>query len=1065
MSKTSLRRQLSLLINTADPTILASGRSRLALIQSHEFVERDDSTFLNAKILGSRLYNVQLGEMKIDNECSCPDFSKQRRTCKHMVALALQGLAELKHLPPEPVTKFREVPSAPPRIEVPELLQQLEKMGGPKPQHSSPLLSGYETYYTLSFDRPVCREWSIAPFIAKVNGDSLQVLERLRCSELRSSRTFALQPLDSYILSLVPFSYRMHDRETPNSLLSVFHAFQGNDRLRDSQTLRPLTIMDGVWSPQLILEESEEGAILHPRLRYKEQCIDLPDGVQIFGQQEHALLSNERIFLLNTIFWKESDLGLLTQHFEISGNYLVNALPALLRLGELVEIPDSMRPIVEQGVPQPFLFLDFDPQRGELSVALRFAYLPSERLFPWAEEGGQIQTIDADNKLITLIRNPKAEASYFQELDQLMQNMTWSSLIYRGCLRIDLRHIRSFLVRVVEPLQLRSSWSLEGLAQLSKFQRRTAKVNLQISSGVDWFDLEGDLQFDDMHTSLSELLNLDVNEDEITLADGSTGLLPRDLVRLLRVIKGLREKEKKGEKPTGNLRIASLHAAVLRPLIENEAYHIDQRDQLRAQLEARALRAIDPTPVSKSLCAELRPYQIEGLHWLRQMRAWGVGGILADDMGLGKTVQVIAALCDFYDDPAELRPSLIVMPTSLLHNWKHELDRFAPQLAYQIYHGNEKLALDTHTPPPRTLIFTSYAMLRNDLDLWEGFQFGYAILDESQAIKNPLSQSAVCARSLNAQHRLAMTGTPIENNLLDLWSQFAFVNPGLLGSKDFFRKEFIGSNKEAPPPSILELLSKLSAPFYLRRTKEKVLTELPPLEERVLYVDMNSGQRLLYEKTKEKYRKMILGTIKDKGIQKSQIHILEGMLRLRQIACDPKIYLPNNRATSAKLELLVEKLQEDVVENHKALVFSQFTSLLANCGKALRAANIDYAYLDGSTRDRAKAIDEFTQQSNKRVFLISLKAGGTGLNLTTADFVFHLDPWWNPAVESQATGRAHRMGQTQTVQSIKMVASDSIEEKILLLQESKRQLAATVLQSDQGFVKSLDLEMVRELFA
>jgi non-specific serine/threonine protein kinase len=356
-------------------------------------------------------------------------------------------------------------------------------------------------------------------------------------------------------------------------------------------------------------------------------------------------------------------------------------------------------------------------------------------------------------------------------------------------------------------------------------------------------------------------------------------------------------------------------------------------------------------------------------------------------------------------------------------------------------------------------------MLRNDLDLWEGFQFGYAILDESQAIKNPLSQSAVCARSLNAQHRLAMTGTPIENNLLDLWSQFAFVNPGLLGSKDFFRKEFIGSNKEAPPPSILELLSKLSAPFYLRRTKEKVLTELPPLEERVLYVDMNSGQRLLYEKTKEKYRKMILGTIKDKGIQKSQIHILEGMLRLRQIACDPKIYLPNNRATSAKLELLVEKLQEDVVENHKALVFSQFTSLLANCGKALRAANIDYAYLDGSTRDRAKAIDEFTQQSNKRVFLISLKAGGTGLNLTNADFVFHLDPWWNPAVESQATGRAHRMGQTQTVQSIKMVASDSIEEKILLLQESKRQLAATVLQSDQGFVKSLDLEMVRELFA
>jgi non-specific serine/threonine protein kinase len=448
------------------------------------------------------------------------------------------------------------------------------------------------------------------------------------------------------------------------------------------------------------------------------------------------------------------------------------------------------------------------------------------------------------------------------------------------------------------------------------------------------------------------------------------------------------------------------------------------------------------------------------------MKTWGTGGILADDMGLGKTVQVIAALCDFYVNKNELRPSLIVLPTSLLHNWKHELERFAPHLKFLIHHGLEREAINATAPPVRTIIITSYAILRNEIETLSQILFGYAILDESQAIKNPLSQAAVSAYALSASHRLALTGTPIENNLMDLWSQFAFVSPGILGSQQFFKKEFVEPLQNAKRgPEAIDLLGRMTAPFYLRRTKEKVLPDLPPLEERVLYVDMGTAQRALYNVTRDKFRDHILGTIKTKGINKSQIYIIEGMLRLRQIACDPRLYLPNSKIHSAKLELLVDKLREDVVENHKALVFSQFTTLLDYCGKALDAEKIPFAYLDGSTRDRGKVIEEFTSQSDKRLFLISLKAGGTGLNLTSADYVFHLDPWWNPAVEAQATGRAHRIGQNKAVQSIKLVASDTIEEKILLLQDKKRQLASAVLQSDQGFVKSLDADLVRELFS
>jgi SNF2 family DNA or RNA helicase len=404
-------------------------------------------------------------------------------------------------------------------------------------------------------------------------------------------------------------------------------------------------------------------------------------------------------------------------------------------------------------------------------------------------------------------------------------------------------------------------------------------------------------------------------------------------------------------------------------------------------------------------------------------------------------------------------PSIVVVPRSLVFNWVREAGRFAPRLRLLDYSGTARRssAIDGGTVD---LVITTYGTLRRDAAELAAIPFDYAILDEAQAIKNPGSASAKAARLLDARHRLAMTGTPIENRLEELWSLFEFLNPGMLGSASGFSELVRLTEMEdsvAGAASVQrDLLARALRPVILRRTKEQVARDLPPRTEQTLGVVLQGEQREFYDALLASYRRSVLEQVDRFGIGRSGMHILEALLRLRQAACHPGLADPLMMgAPSAKLDALLPRLEEVAEQGHKALVFSQFTSFLALARARLEAAGIPYEYLDGSVRDRQSRVDRFQTDAACPLFLISLKAGGHGLNLTAADYVYLLDPWWNPAVEAQAIDRAHRIGQTRSVIATRLVARDTVEEKILELQASKRALADAILGQDQGVLTGI----------
>jgi SNF2 family DNA or RNA helicase len=444
----------------------------------------------------------------------------------------------------------------------------------------------------------------------------------------------------------------------------------------------------------------------------------------------------------------------------------------------------------------------------------------------------------------------------------------------------------------------------------------------------------------------------------------------------------------------------------------------------------------------------------------------GWGGCLADDMGLGKTLQTITFLQYLVSEYRD-ETHLVICPTSLLYNWEAELKKFAPGLGWHIHYGADRV-LDEEVFRSGRLIITSYGMVRNDIQHFAACKFGYIILDESQAIKNPGSQVRKAVQQLTARNRLALSGTPVQNNTFDLYAQMDFLNPGMLGSQDFFRMEFATPIDKNGDKEASARLRKLVYPFILRRTKEQVARDLPDKTEMILWCEMGTEQRKIYDSFKDHYRESILEHIAEDGVGRSSIYILEGLTKLRQICDSPAILreetpYPNS---SAKLDELIREIEENT-GHHKALVFSQFTSMLELIRTALAERGIPYLYLDGSVsaEDRRLSVQQFQEEEDTRVFLISLKAGGVGLTLTAADYVYLVDPWWNPAAEQQAIDRSHRIGQVKKVFAYRMICKDTVEEKILQLQEKKRQLTADLVGDEGGFVKKLTQEDVAYLFS
>ncbi|MCB0750779.1 MAG: DEAD/DEAH box helicase, partial [Ignavibacteriae bacterium] len=496
----------------------------------------------------------------------------------------------------------------------------------------------------------------------------------------------------------------------------------------------------------------------------------------------------------------------------------------------------------------------------------------------------------------------------------------------------------------------------------------------------------------------------------------------------------------------------------------NDADDFEVDDKFTEHIDKlKSFEKIAKQSIPNTFKGELRDYQKHGLDWLYFLKEYSFGGILADDMGLGKTIQSIVLLLKEKEQNKNYT-TLIVAPTSVVFNWIDELDKFAPTINVIKHTGIDRNKEDNSAFENYDVVITSYGILLRDFELLKEFQFHYIILDESQKIKNPTSKTGRVIRKLKANNRLCLTGTPIENNLTELWAQMAFLNPGLLGSYKKFSDTFVKTIAKENDQSTIKLLQQTIYPFILRRTKDVVAQDLPEKTEAVHYCEFEKDQEKVYNFWKESIRAEILKEIDEKGIKKSGFKVLEGLLRLRQICNHPSLVDKNYNKKSAKFEEFKVMLSEVIEEGHKVLVFSQFVKMLDLMQMHLDKEGIKYELLTGSTQKRDEHVKNFKENSDIKVFLISLKAGGFGLNLTEADYVFHYDPWWNPAVEMQATDRTHRIGQNKNVFVYKFITKNSIEEKILRLQAKKQKMVQEIISTESSLLKNLTKEDINILF-
>ena len=598
-----------------------------------------------------------------------------------------------------------------------------------------------------------------------------------------------------------------------------------------------------------------------------------------------------------------------------------------------------------------------------------------------------------------------------------------------------------------------------GQDLLKRYKVRSGKpgLSLDIKTGIDWFDLSVNIDFEGTSVSLEEFIAaVHRGHSYVKLSDGSYGIMPEEWIKRFRLATML------GTEKDDTLRLSRSHISILDELAGFADITAD-RDFEEIRNRLRQFTGIDHQPLPEGFTGTLRPYQQAGYDWLRFLFDFGLGGILADDMGLGKTIQTLALLLQVHQKPG-LTPSLVVVPTSLVHNWNIEATRFTPGLKVLLYHGLNRKQFQ-HDLESYDVIVTSYGILRRDIDSLKMIRYSCIVLDESQNIKNYASLNARAARVLKGGVRLALTGTPVENNLTELWSQVQFTNPGLLGGISTFTDTFIKPIERLKDEDVTSALRKVIHPFLLRRTKELVATELPPKIESVVMCEMEPPQRVAYQHWREYFRRSILKTIDEVGIKRSSIKVLAGLTKLRLVCCHPSLGDPKYDGGSGKLNAFLDMLDDILAEHHKVLVFSQFVKMLALLRTELDQRTISYEYLDGRTVNRQERIDRFQSDESRRVFLISLRAGGTGLNLTAADYVIHYDPWWNPAVEAQATDRTHRIGQRKQVFSYKLITRDTVEEKILSLQNQKSDLVRSVIHTEQGLLKSLTRADIEELFS
>lgn len=820
------------------------------------------------------------------------------------------------------------------------------------------------------------------------------------------------------------------------------------------------------------------------------------------GDQKISFSQNESDLIINEPAWLLCNKQLITFKKDTDGNkikpFLLKKFISVPRQSEAVYFEKFVKPLVEnydvyaegfeikteQYRAFPILKLTNFGEKG-LCAGLYFNYGPYQ--FPY--HSAKMVSVSLEKKLDNYIfHRIKRSKSWENIIVKVLSQMGLT--LYEGSLFVPANH-RESLISLLN--RNRPEIAEQGMVIDQSNLNRTyhigeSNVSFKISKNKDWFDLEAVVKFGDIEIPFMKLKQYILSGNrEFELPDRSIAIIPEEWFTRFSSLFDFADNKSE------HLQIKKYHFGLLEGLFEEEEFSSSENivpfDKNKSY------------PLPTGLKATLRPYQIDGYKWLRYMSEQHFGACLADDMGLGKTIQVLAYLqyrkesCEpipisghspaqeaalqaqlnlFQSGQTEVKNapvgegmhacSLVVVPTSLIYNWVSEAKAHTHLKVY-VHTGFNRTRLVKEVCKLYDLIVSSYGTVRNDIDLFSQIEFNAIVLDESQAIKNPSSQTASSVNQLRARHKIVMTGTPVENSITDLWSQINFLNPGILGPFNYFSKKFVSSIEKEGNEEDTKHLKNIVRPFILRRTKDQVATDLPNKTEKIVYCEMSEEQKQKYESIKSLFRNELLNSIHENGFKKSNFMILNGLIKLRQIANHPVLADADYLGLSGKFEQITQSLHNVLESGHKVLVFSQFVQHLALIKTYLDGQGLPYYYIAGNVpaMERKQLVDKFQNKSEAAIFLISLKAGGTGLNLTAADYVFLLDPWWNPAVERQAMDRTHRIGQNKPVFVYKFITKDTIEEKIVNLQEKKQKVSDDILDTEAHFVNNLEEDTLNVL--
>lgn len=938
-----------------------------------------------------------------------------------------------------------------------QLIALLEKI--PQPQSFDLEKGIYQPYFILELRTA---NWEILPYAeyTRLDGEpgkevklSYQVVESRKVNITQDE----LQVL-SYIYSITNYeTRRLFSYGQPiGFLLDWLRTSRLHIRYPEQRETCQAFFEEETGNLCLGIFKREELYILQPAIVFQEKTLILDDHVDV--------LSSNPIYLhyKNVLYHVESDLAVF---------FWIN----FFRLQHQIEIPvDELKEFINDFMPKILPALDW--QSLEEHLKLYELPLKSPGIY-LAERAGQL-TVDVKFRYqnVEFQAQPVSEKSlatrgkylFVVKRDQQKETEIRRLLQKHGLFyiqhhwQIDPQYKVMDWLRTQVPELAKKGMEIYGEETLfrHRLRRGTPRLRMRVSSGTDWLDLQFRFQINGQTVEVPDLrAQVQENKRYVKLTDGSQIYLSEKLTeRLTRFFSLLDVSQSEGQQKFPPSAF---------PLVETLTHLADEVEVDEQFKEWKQnydnFNKLQAVEIPERFCGVLRDYQKAGLDWLYFLHRFRFGGILADDMGLGKTVQVIALLQKLEELGELQKPALIVVPLTVLFNWENEFSRFAPHLKLLCYQGQkqdrEQMVLrfpDVH------VVLMSYGIFLQDELILREQNWGYLILDESQKIKNPSTKTYQTAVSFRVPQRLCLTGTPVENSLTDLWSQFNFLNPGMLGSLQQFEDRFIRNGDGETDRQ--DLLRRMMYPFILRRKKEQVLKELPERTEIIRRVEMTAHQRDIYKKWLDYYRGQIFERIEQEGLPKTRFKILEALTYLRQIACHPSILERSvPRSESGKLQLLEEMLGSIIQVGHKVLVYSQFVRFLKLIREMLDKKSWRYEYLDGSTRNRQAHVRNFQENEQVKTFLISLKAGGLGLNLTAADYVIHLDPWWNPAVEQQATDRVHRIGQENRVFVYKFIVKSSVEEKILTLQQQKKEISDSLITSEKTLVKQLspeDLELI-----